>query len=92
MLYLITGKPGSGKTLHMMSMLLKRKDLRDRPLYIDGIPDVDPEKIPHEALPEGCTEGYTRDGNTPSQGRQSVFDYTASALNRRQHKELCRKP
>ena len=36
MLYLITGKPGSGKTLHMMSMLLKRKDLRDRPLYIDG--------------------------------------------------------
>ena len=38
-----------------MSMLLKRKDLRDRPLYIDGIPDVDPEKIPHEALPEGCT-------------------------------------
>jgi zonula occludens toxin family protein len=44
MLYLITGKPGSGKTLHMMSMLLKRKDLRDRPLYIDGIPDVDPEK------------------------------------------------
>ena len=55
MLYLITGKPGSGKTLHMMSMLLKRKDLRDRPLYIDGIPDVDPEKIPHEALPEGCT-------------------------------------
>lgn len=55
MLYLITGKPGSGKTLHMMSMLSKRKDLKDRPLYIDGIPDVDPEKIPHEPLPEGCT-------------------------------------
>lgn len=55
MLYLLTGKPGSGKTLHMISMLMKRKDLKDRPLYIDGIPDVDPVKIPHEALPENCT-------------------------------------
>ncbi|QMT31390.1 zonular occludens toxin domain-containing protein [Alysiella filiformis] len=55
MLYLITGKPGSGKTLHMVSMLLKRKDLQNRPLYIDGIPDVDVSKIPHEKLPENCT-------------------------------------
>lgn len=55
MLYLITGKPGSGKTLHMISMLMNRKDLKGRQLYIDGIPDVDPTKIPHEALPENCT-------------------------------------
>lgn len=54
MIYLITGKPGSGKTLHMMSMLLKRKDLKGRPLYLDGIPDVDLNKIPHEPLPENC--------------------------------------
>lgn len=53
MIYLITGQPGTGKTLHMMSMLKNRKDLKDRPLYLDGIPDVDPEKIPHEAMPEG---------------------------------------
>lgn len=53
MITLITGKPGSGKTLHMISMLAKRKDLQGRPLYIDGIPDVDPDKIPHEPLPEG---------------------------------------
>ena len=53
MIYLITGQPGSGKTLHMMSMLKKRKDLQGRPLYLDGIPEVDPQKIPHEALPEG---------------------------------------
>ena len=55
MLYLLTGKPGSGKTLHMISMLMKRKDLQGRPLYIDGIPDVDPVKIPHEKLPENCS-------------------------------------
>ena len=53
MLYLITGVPGSGKTLHMMSMLAKRKDLQNRPLYLDGIPDVDPQKIPHKPIPEG---------------------------------------
>lgn len=55
MLYLITGAPGSGKTLHMISMLAKRKDLKDRPLYLDGIPEVDPQKIPHEPIPEGCS-------------------------------------
>ncbi|MFC2566870.1 MAG: zonular occludens toxin family protein [Haemophilus parainfluenzae] len=55
MLYLITGKPGSGKTLHMISMLMHKKDLQGRPLYIDGIPDVDPVKIPYEMLPENCT-------------------------------------
>ena len=30
MLYLITGKPGSGKTLHMISMLMHKKDLQGR--------------------------------------------------------------
>lgn len=57
MIYLITGQPGSGKTLHMVSMLKKRKDLQGRPLYVDGIPDLDPEKIPHEVMPEGCHAG-----------------------------------
>lgn len=53
MIYLITGSPGTGKTLHMISMLKKREDLQGRPLYLDGIPDVDPEKIPHSPIPEG---------------------------------------
>ena len=55
MLYLITGVPGSGKTLHMMSMLKKRKDLQNRPLYLDGISNVDRDKIPFEDIPEGCS-------------------------------------
>lgn len=50
MLYLFTGVPGSGKTLNVVSMLAKRKDFKNRPLYIDGIPDL---KIPHEEIPEG---------------------------------------
>lgn len=38
MLYLITGVPGSGKTLKMISDLMTRDDLKNRPLYLDGIP------------------------------------------------------
>lgn len=53
MIYLITGVPGSGKTLYMMSSLMKRADLQNRPLYLSGIQDVDEEKIPHKQIPEG---------------------------------------
>lgn len=54
MLYLYTGVPGAGKTLHMVSQLHKDPQFKERPLYVDGIPDLDPEAIPHIALPEGC--------------------------------------
>ena len=57
MIYLITGKPGTGKTLHMVSMLAKREDLRNRPLYIDGINELDSDKIPYLPMPEGCNGG-----------------------------------
>ena len=57
MIYLITGNPGTGKTLHMVSMLAKREDLRNRPLYIDGINELDSDKIPYLPMPEGCNGG-----------------------------------
>lgn len=50
MIYLFTGVPGSGKTLQVVSMLAKSKDFKNRPLFVDGIPEL---KIPHEQLPEG---------------------------------------
>lgn len=46
MIILITGVPGSGKTLYTVSELLN-KQFKDRPLYINGIPDL---LIPHEPL------------------------------------------
>ncbi|MFC3875572.1 zonular occludens toxin family protein [Neisseria musculi] len=55
MLYLITGVPGSGKTLKMISDLMNRKDLKNRPLYLDGISEVDNEVIPNLPIPEGET-------------------------------------
>ncbi|MCF7521964.1 zonular occludens toxin domain-containing protein [Neisseria sp. ZJ106] len=53
MLYLITGVPGSGKTLKMISDLMNRKDLQNRPLYLDGIPEVKGDIIPNQPIPEG---------------------------------------
>ncbi|MDO5070535.1 MAG: zonular occludens toxin domain-containing protein [Neisseria zoodegmatis] len=55
MLYLITGVPGSGKTLKMISDLMNRKDLKNRPLYLDGIPEVNGDIIPNIPVPEGET-------------------------------------
>ena len=53
MLYLITGVPGSGKTLKMISDLMNRSDLKNRPLYLDGIPEVNDKIIPNLPIPEG---------------------------------------
>lgn len=55
MINLITGVPGSGKTLKMISDLMNRNDLKNRPLYLDGIPDVNPSIIPNLPIPEGET-------------------------------------
>ena len=54
MLYLLTGMPGSGKTSYVVSMLMKQEQWQNRQLFVDGIDDLDPEAIPHDALPEGC--------------------------------------
>lgn len=53
MLYLYTGVPGAGKTLYAVSNLAKRKDFKNRPIYVDGIKDLDREKIPYLDIPEG---------------------------------------
>lgn len=53
MLSLITGVPGSGKTLKLISDLMTRDDLKNRPLFLDGIPEVDEKIIPHMPIPEG---------------------------------------
>lgn len=54
MLYLVTGMPGSGKTSHVVSMLMKQEQWQNRPLFIDGIDELDPAAVPHESLPENC--------------------------------------
>ena len=53
MLYLYTGVPGAGKTLYAVSNLVKRKDFKDRPIFVDGIRDLDHDKINYFDIPEG---------------------------------------
>ena len=55
MLYLLTGQPGSGKTNYMVSQLVKNSDLRDRALYVDGIIDLNHDKVTYFDLPDGCS-------------------------------------
>lgn len=52
MISLITGVPGSGKTAWLVHQLMTRKDLQNRPLFVDGIPEL---KVPHLPVPEGET-------------------------------------
>ena len=53
MLYLYTGVPGAGKTLYAVSNLVKRKDFKGRPIFVDGIKDLDHDKINYFDIPEG---------------------------------------
>ena len=53
MLYLYTGVPGAGKTLYAVSNLVKRKDFKDRPIFVDGIKDLDHDKLNYFDIPEG---------------------------------------
>ena len=53
MLYLYTGVPGAGKTLYAVSNLAKRKDFKDRPIFVDGIEDLDHDKINYFDIPDG---------------------------------------
>lgn len=55
MLYLYTGVPGAGKTLYAVSNLVKRKDFKERPIFVDGIKDLDHDKINYFDIPDGET-------------------------------------
>ena len=52
MITLITGSPGAGKTLYMVSMLAKNKEFEGRRIFVDGIPDLKIDNV--EPFPEGC--------------------------------------
>jgi zona occludens toxin len=47
----ITGVPGSGKSAFLVDRLAYFPDYQNRQVYVDGIPGLDHEKIPHTSLP-----------------------------------------
>ncbi|MGC1175770.1 zonular occludens toxin domain-containing protein [Polaromonas sp.] len=63
MIILITGTPGAGKSLYGVSELLN-KQFKDRPLYVNGVPDL---LLPHEPLTDEDV-GKWYDGRVPENG------------------------
>lgn len=49
MITLITGVPGAGKTLYAVSQILLPESKTERPIFVDGIPDLIPR---HEIAPD----------------------------------------
>lgn len=47
----LTGVPGAGKTVLLVDRLAYFSDWRDRPVYVDGIPGLNQDAIPHVRLP-----------------------------------------
>lgn len=79
MIYLITGAPGSGKTLYAVSTLVQsliaqklhdsKGSVIDRRLVVDGVPDL---VIPHEML---CTPEQDEKGNFVCSEGHSVINW-----------------
>ena len=63
MIILVTGTPGAGKTLYTVSQLLTQYLAQERPLFVQGIPDL---ALPHTQLPPESewTEHRPIPGNT----------------------------
>lgn len=69
-----TGTPGAGKTAMAVAELL---DVKDRPIFVWGIPDL---KIPHEVCPP-VVEWTTRIKNVEDETQERpVFTFPPSAL------------
>ncbi|MBV6446697.1 zonular occludens toxin domain-containing protein [Nitrosomonas sp.] len=68
---LITGKPGTGKTVFSLSAFIKPALEKGRIVYTNGIPDL---KIPHIEL---SSEDLNRwDQREPVEGRKGVYELT----------------
>lgn len=68
---LITGKPGTGKTVFALSGFIKTNLQKGRVVYTNGIPDL---KFPHIEL---TNEDLNRwDVREPIEGRKGVFELT----------------
>ena len=69
MLILITGTPGSGKTLFTVAELLAGQ-FKDRPLFVNGIPQL---LVPHQVLSDQDVEKW-HEGGVAGQDGQPSFE------------------
>ena len=48
--------------MYAVSNLVKRKDFKDRPIFVDGIKELDHDKINYFDIPEGESIRHGRSG------------------------------
>jgi len=77
MLTLISGVPGTGKSLFLVDRLAFFSDWRDRQVFIDGIPGINQDVIPHTRLP---FEGTLWDFELELDGTRKLNEETGSYI------------
>lgn len=77
MITLITGQPGAGKTLLLVSEFLKPEADKGRRIIADAIPDL---VVPHEPAP--ALAGWTKTESDPSSqtGTKLLFDFPQGSI------------
>lgn len=71
----IAGVPGTGKSLHLVDRLAHDSMLRNRQVFVDGIPGLDQDAIPHTRLP---FEGTLYEFELELDGTKKIDDKTGS--------------
>lgn len=74
MIKLITGIPGSGKTASVVADLLQ---IKDRPIFVDGIPDLTIEHTPCPPLSEWTEE---RPDPSSASGKKICFTFPPNSI------------
>ena len=74
MIKLVTGIPGSGKTAYVVAELLK---VKDRPIFVDGIPDL---TIDHQPCPPLSEWTELRNDKSSASGTKVCFTFPANAI------------
>lgn len=77
MITLITGQPGAGKTLLLVSEFLKPESDNGRPIIVDAIPDL---VVPHEPAPALSTWTKTVEDPSSQTGTKLLFDFPAGSI------------
>lgn len=77
MITLITGQPGAGKTLLLVSEFLKPESDKGRPIIADGIPDL---VVPHDPAPPLSNWTKTEEDHSSQTGTKLLFSFPQGSL------------
>lgn len=82
----IAGVPGTGKTLYLVDQLANNSLFRDRQVFVDGIPALSQDAIPHTSLP---FDGTLYDFALNRDGTKEIDQITGSYVRINPRDGLC---